>query len=860
MANTTAEISHSQYATRRKELLQLVKQLRSIGAQADLDLPRIAVIGNQSAGKSSVVEAISGINVPRDAGTCTRCPMECRMSSSSSAPWSCQVSIRWEFDMNDKPLDKVSEVRFGSLITDKGDVELALRRAQAAVLNPSLPDTSFLACSMDELKNGARGNQKPLQFSRNVVCVDLEGPTLTDLNFIDMPENAEPEVVKLVEDLVISHIKGNCLILVALPMTDDIENQKALRLAHQVDREGRRTIGVMTKPDMLTIGSTKARDLWLDVIEGRRHSLTHGYYCTRQPDDAESSGGITSANARVAESTYFKETSPWSTSAHKHRFGTNNLISTLSTLLVQIIKDTLPNLRAETMKCLATCEQELAVLPKPIETEPATYMLGLVTSFVNDVERYVQGGPAAGRLIHENRAAFATFKQAIRRTAPNFRPYVNADPTTSHFQNFLGEGEDEGPEEGLLSDMQPFTLTDMQKHIQKSITRELPDNVPFQAKVALIASFQGTWESSTSQCFDTVRSSMLRVLFECINTKFQRYENLEAHIRVSISELVDRHYIGCGQFLQAILEAEQTPYTQNDHYLETCKDKWLAKYKDARAGRVDASLQPLAKRARVTGAERNHAANGSSASGLSDTSQLSKLPAPVQASNGPTSVFGTIQPSGQTNASAFGQSPRPFTFQSFAKSNPPTDGPVTFETPAKPITSKPPAPSTAVSSSNHAAPSPVQASSAPATPAQFASAAVITSVPHDLERINSVLALLAEVGYTGLNAEDLGKLNPPDEYETELHVMAEVRGYFQVSYKRVIDNVPSLIDLKFVKAITKELQNFLISNLGLGTTNANDRCGKYLAEDPNIVARRDELVSRKNRLEAVKIELQNFGL
>lgn len=69
-----------------------------------------------------------------------------------------------------------------------------------------------------------------------------------------------------------------------------------------------------------------------------------------------------------------------------------------------------------------------------------------------------------------------------------------------------------------------------------------------------------------------------------------------------------------------------------------------------------------------------------------------------------------------------------------------------------------------------------------------------------------------------------------------------------------------MIDLKFVKAITKELQNFLISNLGLGTANANDRCGKYLAEDPNIVARRDELVSRKNRLDGVKIELQNFGL
>jgi hypothetical protein len=121
------------------------------------------------------------------------------------------------------------------------------------------------------------------------------------------------------------------------------------------------------------------------------------------------------------------------------------------------------------MKCLELCNKELAHLPQRIEMEPATYMLGLVTSFVKDIERYVQGGPAAGRLIHENREAYGVFKQAIRRTAPNFLPYPKADRTTSQFQNYLGEGEDEGPEEGLLSDMQPFTLSDMRKHIKKSV-------------------------------------------------------------------------------------------------------------------------------------------------------------------------------------------------------------------------------------------------------------------------------------------------------------------------------------------------------------------------------------------------------
>lgn len=122
------------------------------------------------------------ISVPRDAGTCTRCPMECRLMSSSE-PWSCQVSIRWEFDANDKRKEKVQEVLFGNLIRKKKDVELALRRAQSSVLNPSMPQRKFLTMSAADLK----GIENELKFSRNAVCVQLTGPELTDLAFVDLP-------------------------------------------------------------------------------------------------------------------------------------------------------------------------------------------------------------------------------------------------------------------------------------------------------------------------------------------------------------------------------------------------------------------------------------------------------------------------------------------------------------------------------------------------------------------------------------------------------------------------------------------------------------------------------------------------
>src|SRR5437667_10594001 len=66
---------------------------RSAIAEEIIKLPKIAVIGYQSEGKSSLIEAISQIKIPHSPGTCTRCPMEVVLSSGDSARH-CQVSLR----------------------------------------------------------------------------------------------------------------------------------------------------------------------------------------------------------------------------------------------------------------------------------------------------------------------------------------------------------------------------------------------------------------------------------------------------------------------------------------------------------------------------------------------------------------------------------------------------------------------------------------------------------------------------------------------------------------------------------------------------------------------------------------------
>lgn len=109
--------------------------------------------------------------------------MECRLASSSE-PWTCQISIRWEVDRTTgKPAETVVEEPFGPSIVNKADVELMLRRAQAAVLNPKTTTRKFLDLHTETL----RKYRNDKLFSKNVVCVDLSGPDLTDLAFVDLP-------------------------------------------------------------------------------------------------------------------------------------------------------------------------------------------------------------------------------------------------------------------------------------------------------------------------------------------------------------------------------------------------------------------------------------------------------------------------------------------------------------------------------------------------------------------------------------------------------------------------------------------------------------------------------------------------
>lgn len=189
--------------------------------------------------------------------------------------WSCSISLQFDED------GRRTVRPFGSTIYNKSNVEIWIRRAQAAVLSPHRPEAYFLKKSEQELKTEV--DTERLAFSTNSVRVEIMDPESPNLDFVDLPGEftcnvknkclifgvgivhaIDPTLGDKVVDMVESFIQPeNTVILIVMPMTSafmivffynlvklsfgnssgDWQTQMAVRLARDADPDGERTIG-----------------------------------------------------------------------------------------------------------------------------------------------------------------------------------------------------------------------------------------------------------------------------------------------------------------------------------------------------------------------------------------------------------------------------------------------------------------------------------------------------------------------------------------------------------------------------------------------------------------------------------------
>jgi hypothetical protein len=222
-------------------------------------------------------------------------------------------------------------------------------------------------------------------FSDDVFRIELCGPAKSHLSVIDVPgifrtttEGLTTEEDKsLVKRMVRRYIENpRTIILAVLAANVDIATTEILDMAAKVDPSGQRTLGILTKPDLVDKGAEQ--DI-IDLVRGRKNKLKLGYCVVRNRGKQERNATL--AERHRVESEFFKA-DPWS-SLDKDRVGISTLSPRLRDLLGRITRREFPTVVREITNRLLTCEEELRDLGPSRQTpeQQRRYLLGIATRF-----------------------------------------------------------------------------------------------------------------------------------------------------------------------------------------------------------------------------------------------------------------------------------------------------------------------------------------------------------------------------------------------------------------------------------------------------------------------------------------------
>lgn len=134
-----------------------------------------------------------------------------------------------------------------------------------------------------------------------------------------------------------------------------------------------------------------------------------------------------------------------------------------------------------------------------------------------------------------------------------------------------------------------------------------------------------------------------------------------------------------------------------------------------------------------------------------------------------------------------------------------------------------------------------------------------TSGEEDDDPIALIIRGVAGLGLQEFKVDDIYKLYPRDRMESAIDIMAGVRAYFQVAYKRFADNVPQAINHELIRGIKRDMLKTLFSQLGLDGPDGHRICKDLAQESPQIAGRRLDLQKKIERLETASSRLLNIG-
>ncbi|KAK3144981.1 hypothetical protein QOZ80_4AG0320830 [Eleusine coracana subsp. coracana] len=341
-------------------VIPLVNSLQDIIARLDgedaagLELPQVAAIGGQSSGKSSVLEALVGRDfLPRGPDICTRRPLVLQLVRHSAAE-------EWGEFLH------APGRRFHDFEQIKREIQLETDKEAG--------DNKGVSEKQIRLKI----------FSPNVLDITLvDLPGITRVPVGDQPSDIESRI----RTMIMQYIKHpSCIILAVSPANADLANSDALQLARLADPDGSRTIGVITKLDIMDRG-TDARNFLL----GNVIPLKLGYVgvVNRSQEDINFNRSV--KDALAFEEKFFSTLPAYQ--GLSHCCGVPQLAKKLNTILLKHITKMLPGLKARINTQLVAVAKEHAAYGDTVEstTGQGVKLLNILRKYCEAFSSMVEG-------------------------------------------------------------------------------------------------------------------------------------------------------------------------------------------------------------------------------------------------------------------------------------------------------------------------------------------------------------------------------------------------------------------------------------------------------------------------------------
>ncbi|PQE28022.1 hypothetical protein CJF32_00005775 [Rutstroemia sp. NJR-2017a WRK4] len=360
----------------QRRILDTVAKIRKCGLDSILSLSQLVVCGDQSAGKSSVLAALTEIPLPRNDNLCTRFATEIILRHGQSS----SITIKVIPDSSRPHAEQEAINAFQESITNFEELPRIMNLATAA-MGISSTDTS---------------DSQAQAFSLDVLIIEVEGPSQPQLTLVDIPgliqsstKGVSDRDVELVAETTTKYIsQPRTICLAVVSATNDAANQPILREVRRVDSKGDRTLGIITKPDRLPSGSG-SESKFLELARNEDVFFKLGWHVLKNRSFEEGSSSLMERNA--SEATYFR-TSNFKT-LPKENVGIDTLRSRLSLLLFEHVKEELPQLRQDLETALLNARLQLGLLGnrRSAATECKAYLIQLSMAYHETCKAAVKG-------------------------------------------------------------------------------------------------------------------------------------------------------------------------------------------------------------------------------------------------------------------------------------------------------------------------------------------------------------------------------------------------------------------------------------------------------------------------------------